>query len=207
MKYLVIINYGMGNLYSVFKAIKYLNIPIKISDSKKDIKSAAGLILPGVGAFGDAVKELHKRKLFDLIKKEVEKGKPILGICLGFQLLFTKSYEFGMHIGLDLLKGKVIKFKKEKKVPHIGWNTINIKNFKNRIFKNIKNNSYYYFVHSYYVKPFEKDVVLAITKYGKTEFVSAIEKDNISGVQFHPEKSGEKALNIYKNFYNIIKNN
>ncbi len=207
MKNLVVINYGMGNLFSVFKAIRHLNIPVKISDKKKDIQNAAGLILPGVGAFKDAMNEIHKRKLFNIIKNEVEKGKPLLGICLGFQLLFTKSYEFGICSGFDFIKGNVVRFRKERKVPHMGWNSVKIINLRNRILKGIKNDTYFYFVHSYYVVPLEKKVVLTTTKYGRTEFVSAVEKLNIFGVQFHPEKSGENALLIYKNFYEISINN
>jgi glutamine amidotransferase len=203
MKNLVIIDYGMGNLYSILKGLQYMKIPAKISDKKQDIKNACGLILPGVGAFKDAMKEIHKRKLFNLIKEEVKKGKAILGICLGFQLLFTKSYEFGINNGFDFIKGQVIKFKKEKKVPHMGWNTIEIYKKNSKILKGIENNQYFYFVHSFYARTDEKEAILAKTRYEYTEFTSAVEKDKIFGVQFHPEKSGETALLIYKNFYKI----
>lgn len=203
MNNLVIIDYGMGNLFSILKALQYMKIPAKISYKKKDIKNACGLILPGVGAFKDAMKEIHKRKLFNLIKEEVEKGKAILGICLGFQLLFTESYEFGINNGFDFIKGQVIKFKKEKKVPHMGWNTIEIYKKNSKILRGIENNQYFYFVHSFFARTAENEVILAKTRYEYTEFISAVEKNKIFGVQFHPEKSGEKALLIYKNFFKI----
>ncbi|MCX8094104.1 MAG: imidazole glycerol phosphate synthase subunit HisH [Candidatus Goldbacteria bacterium] len=203
-KYLSVINYGMGNLHSVIKSLQYLNIPAKITDKNKEIKNSIGIILPGVGAFKDAMKELRIRKLINLIKEEVIVGKPILGICLGMQLLFTESYEFGRFQGLNFIKGKVIKFKTDLKVPHIGWNSVTF-NKKSLLLKGIKNNSYFYFVHSYYCVPEDKKVILTKTKYGNIIFASGVEYKNIYGFQFHPEKSSENALKIYKNFFEICK--
>lgn len=203
-KYLAIIDYSMGNLHSVAKSIQYMKIPVKITDKKKDIENSCGIVLPGVGAFRDAVKKLKEKNLINLIKKQVFSGKPIIGICLGMQLLFTKSYEFGEYDGLDFIKGKVIRFKTNLKVPHIGWNSIEI-NKKSLILSGIKNNSYFYFVHSYYCVPENEKVILTKTKYGNIIFTSGVEYQNVFGFQFHPEKSSEQALKIYKNFFTICK--
>lgn len=203
-KYLSIINYGMGNLHSIAKSLQYSGIPAKITDKKKDIENSCGIILPGVGAFRDAMNELKKIDLINLIKKEVFNGKPIIGICLGMQLLFTESFEFGRHDGFDFIKGKVIKFRTNLKVPHIGWNIIKIIK-KSLILSTIKNNSFFYFVHSYYCVPKNRNVILTKTKYGNIIFTSGVQYQNVLGFQFHPEKSGEQALNIYKNFFAMCK--
>ena len=201
-KYLSIINYGMGNLHSVLKGIQYLNIPAKITDNKKEIEKSAGIVLPGVGAFRDAMKELRKRNLIDFIKEQVMSGKPIIGICLGMQLLFSKSFEFGEYNGFDFIKGKVIRLKTNLKIPHIGWNSAQICK-KSRILSGIKDGSFFYFVHSYHCVSEDKSVILTKTKYGNIIFVSGIEYKNVFGFQFHPEKSSEQALRIYKNFFSI----
>lgn len=201
-KYLSIINYGMGNLHSVLKSFQYMDIPARITDKKTEIENSCGIILPGVGAFRDAMKELRNKNLINFIKKQVLSGKPIIGICLGMQLLFTESFEFGRHVGFDFIKGKVIRFKTHLKVPHIGWNNIEIKK-RSKILSGINNNFYFYFVHSYYCVPEDDKVILTKTKYGNIIFTSGVEYKNIFGFQFHPEKSSERALKIYKNFYKI----
>lgn len=203
--FLAVIDYGMGNIHSVLKGIEKMGVPCVVTDKPAVIKKACGIVLPGVGAFGDAMRQIRKRKVYSIIKSEVLKGKPIIGICLGMQLLLTYSTEFGKTMGFDFIKGKVIKFKTGMKVPHMGWNQVEIANRKSQIVKGLKNNSFYYFVHSYYAVPTDPKAILTKTRYGNIIFTSAVAKDNVYGFQFHPEKSGEKALRIYKNFYNICK--
>ena len=202
MKKLVVVDYGMGNLHSVMKGIEKVKVPVKLSSKAKDIKESAGIIIPGVGAFEGAMKEIRKRKLLKVIKEEVKKGKPVLGVCLGMQLLLSCSTEFGRHNGFGFIKGKVVRFKKGMKVPHMGWNKAAI-NKKSEIMKGMKNNDFYYFVHSYYAVPSDKKAVLTKTQYNNTIFSSGVEYKNVYGFQFHPEKSGEKSLKIYRNFYKI----
>lgn len=197
---ILIIDYGMGNLRSLINAFRYLGERVKISESPKEIKKGRKIVFPGVGHFGRAMKNLKKKKLDLAILKIIEKGIPFLGICLGFQLLFEKSEEDPKVKGLAVLKGKVLKFKKIK-TPHIGWNKINIKK-RGTIFKGIKNESFLYFMHSFYLKVQDEKMIAATTDYGK-EFCSAIELKNIFGVQFHPEKSGKIGLKILKNFIEI----
>jgi glutamine amidotransferase len=202
MKKIVVVDYGMGNLHSVIKGIQKVKVPVKLSSKPSDLRSAIGIVLPGVGAFADGMRELKSRKLSGAIIREAKKGKPVIGICLGMQLLFDESPEFGRHSGLGLVPGKVVRFKTDLKVPHMGWNEIK-KIKKSRLLAGIPDNSYAYFVHSYYCVPENKKAVLTKTKYGNTIFTSAVEAGNVSGFQFHPEKSGEGALKIYRNFYNI----
>jgi len=197
---IAIINYGTGNFQSIENAFKHLGQRVKITDSLVEIKKAEKIILLGVGNFGEAVKNLKRKKLDLLIKKEVLEGKPFLGICLGMQLLFESSEEEPKIKGLAILKGKCLKFKKLK-IPQIGWNQVQIKK-KAKIFEQIENKNFFYFMHSFYVKPVLSDVVIATTDYDK-EFCSAINFKNIFGVQFHPEKSGKKGLKILKNFSSI----
>ncbi len=198
-KEIVIIDYGMGNLHSVSKGFAYVGVKTKVSSNPSEIKNATALVLPGVGAFGDAMHEIKRRKLFNTVKDFVKTGKPIIGICLGMQLLFTESEEFGRHKGFGFIEGKVKKFDGRMKVPHMGWNEIfSVK--KNPILKGIKDGSHAYFVHSYYAQPKDPEAVLTVTEYSGFEFTSSVSKDNVYGFQFHPEKSGEKMLKIYKNF-------
>jgi glutamine amidotransferase len=194
----------MGNLHSVVKSVQYVDVPVKITDRKADIENSCGIILPGVGAFRDAMNELRKRNLVNLIKKQVAGGKPIIGICLGMQLLFSRSCEFGRREGFDIIKGEVIKFKTDLKIPHMGWNSIEI-NKKSSLLSGIKNGDYFYFVHSYYCVPEDSKVILTKTRYGNIIFTSGIENQNVFGFQFHPEKSTELALKIYKNFFSMCK--
>ena len=208
MKKIAVINYGMGNLHSIMNGLKKVKVPAVLTTSAATAGKCAGIIIPGVGAFGDAVKELKKRKLFGFLKKAAAKNTPVLGICLGMQLLFEESSEFGKIKGLGFIKGKVKKFGRNLKVPHMGWNRVYKTKKNNRVLKNIKNGEFFYFVHSYYAAPDISASVLTKTKYDNIIFTSGVNRDNIYGFQFHPEKSGEKTLKIYRNFYELaVKNN
>ncbi|MBU1912177.1 MAG: imidazole glycerol phosphate synthase subunit HisH [Candidatus Omnitrophica bacterium] len=203
---IVIIDYGMGNLRSVQKAFEKFCSNVTVSSSAKDILKADKIILPGVGAFKTAMDELRKKDLVKPIKDSIEKGKPFLGICLGLQLLFSESEEGGKIKGLDAIKGRVKRFKEKSglKIPHIGWNIIKskVKSQKSKILDGVEKNSYMYFVHSYYVEPKDKDVILCQTDYGGN-FTSGIHKDNVYGFQFHPEKSQSIGLKIAENFVKL----
>ena len=198
---IAIIDYGVGNLFSLKSSLVSLNAEVVVSGDKQVINSADELILPGVGAFEDAARKLKDTGLDALIKEQAAKKKPILGICLGMQLLFDKSYEYGEHEGLGLIKGNVRPISeaipKELKIPHIGWNALKLKG-ENPIFQYVKNGECVYFVHSYYAADCE-DSVLATAEYG-AELTAAACRDNVIGCQFHPEKSGKTGLNILKAF-------
>lgn len=199
-----IIDYGLGNLGSVKNALDKIGVDSQISKSVSAIKNADGLILPGVGAAGEGMKNLKERGLDMVIKREVFNGKPILGICLGMQLLMSRSEEGNVDC-LDIIDGIVKKFTVSLKVPQIGWNTV--KNGKDsQLFVDIPENSYFYFVHSYYCSPTDKKSVIGNTQYGKP-FCSVFQRNNVFGVQFHPEKSGENGLKMLKNFTNIVYEN
>jgi len=202
---IVVIDYGMGNLRSVQKAIELFCPDVKVSSSSRDILAADKIILPGVGAFGKAMEELRKRNLIKTILETIKKGKPFLGICLGLQLLFSESEEAGRIKGLGILKGKVKRFNVtgNLKIPHMGWNNIKSKtNPKSQILEGVTDGSYMYFVHSYYVEPEDRDIVLCETDYG-VKFTSGIQKDNIVAFQFHPEKSQRVGLKIVENFVKL----
>lgn len=206
----VIIDYGLGNLFSVKQACQSVGLNVNISNIKAEILNADALILPGVGAFIEAMSNLEKLDLVDVIKEVVLKGKPFFGICLGMQLIFTKSEEFGSGNGLNLLPGVIKKFPSiyngsALKVPQISWNNIYAEkqNWKETPLLNINENEYMYFIHSYYVQPDNMDVVLAKTNYEGLEYCSAVLNNNIFATQFHPEKSSEKGINIYKNWATI----
>ena len=194
-----IIDYGAGNLQSVKKALDYIGAESVITSDAKTIESSSHVILPGVGSFEDAVNSINSSGLREVIIKSA-KEKHFLGICLGLQLLFEKSEESPNAEGLGILKGEVVKIPSDKglKVPHIGWNSIDVLNDEG-IFKDIPQSSYFYFVHSYYIKCDDKDVVSAMTRYG-LPIECAVKKGNLSAVQFHPEKSGEVGLQLLKNF-------
>ncbi|MBI3366458.1 imidazole glycerol phosphate synthase subunit HisH [Candidatus Roizmanbacteria bacterium] len=185
---IVIIDYGVGNLGSVKNTLDRLSIESVISDDSKIIKKSDALILPGVGSANQGMKNLIKRKLDSVILREIQKGKPFLGICLGMQLLFSFSEE-GNTSCLNIIKGKVRKFSSEYKIPQIGWNTIQSTN-KNRFFGKIPNNSQFYFVNSYYCIPEDRSLTIATAEYG-VNFCSILNMKNIVATQFHPEKSGE----------------
>lgn len=198
---IVIIDYGIGNLASVSNALKRLGTASKISSDPETIKKAKGLILPGVGAAGEGMKNLKMKRLDKLLVEEVSRGKAFLGICLGMQLLFDKSEEGDVKC-LGILEGTVKRFKKEKKVPQIGWNQVRITNYELRIknlWKGILNKSYFYFVNSYYCEPEDKSIIAAETVYGE-RFASIVIKKNILATQFHPEKSGEAGFKLLENF-------
>ena len=195
---IAIIDYKMGNLGSVKNALDSLNIDSVITSDINVIKSADKLILPGVGAFKQAMDNLKELNLIDTIKEEVNNGKPILGICLGMQLLFTSSEEYGLTNGLNILSGRIIHFKENGlKIPHMGWNNLNIASG-SKLFKGL-NNPYVYFVHSYHLVTDNSNYILTKTTYGY-EFSCAVEYKNIFATQFHPEKSGDVGLKILKNF-------
>ncbi len=195
-----IVDYGMGNLGSVKKAFDYLSIKSFVSSDKELLKQADKIVLPGVGAFEDAMNNLNKYDLTKMIINEINSDKPFLGICLGLQLLFDYSEEGNNPTGLGIIKGGVKKFDASinLKIPHIGWNNINSNKCP---LLNSFDNQYFYFVHSYYVDPTE-DTNCSYTTYGK-EFVSAIEKGNILATQFHPEKSGEAGLALLMNWAKV----
>ncbi|MCK8818182.1 imidazole glycerol phosphate synthase subunit HisH [Natroniella sulfidigena] len=200
-----IIDYGMGNLKNVQKAFEMVGYQAEVTQDKEEILAADGVVLPGVGAFKDAMENLEQLELIEVIKAVIEQGTPFLGICLGLQLLFTASEEFGVTEGLDIIPGRVKRFPQdlELKIPHIGWNQLNLKQ-ETELYDYIEAGEYQYFVHSYYVEPDDKAVIATTTGYG-IEFVSSIVKDNIYAVQFHPEKSSHKGLQLLKNFGKIVK--
>lgn len=195
---ITVIDYGSGNLRSVQKGLESIGSLVRISSSPQEIREADALILPGVGAFADCMQTLAKLKLIDPIKEAIYAGKPFLGICLGLQILFDESFEFGRTKGLGVIAGTVERFPENLKAPHMGWNTLDIKK-PAPILEGLPPNPYFYFVHSYYVNPQDKSVIAATTNYG-IDFVSMIWKDNIYAVQFHPEKSQELGLGVLRKF-------
>lgn len=199
---IVVVDYGMGNLRSVHKALEKIGLNVKVSSQAKEIATAAGLVVPGVGAFGDCIKNLKKLDLLNTIAEFTKSGKPYLGICLGMHILFETSAEAPDIKGLGIFKGTVKKFPATVKIPHMGWNQIKI-NDQNpgskNLLKNIPDNSYVYFVHSYYPEPEKVDIIAAETDYD-ISFASLVSKDNVWAAQFHPEKSQQLGLQILKNF-------
>ncbi|MDO5539014.1 MAG: imidazole glycerol phosphate synthase subunit HisH [Eubacteriales bacterium] len=197
---IAIIDYDAGNLKSVYKALQFLGQESVITRDIEEIRRADKVILPGVGAFGDAMRKLEEFKLVEIIKETACEGNPFLGICLGLQLLFEESDESPGVKGLGILKGKILKIPEDRglKVPHIGWNSLEYET-KGRIFAGIPEQSYVYFVHSYYLKAENPDIVTASTEYG-VHIHASVEKDNVFACQFHPEKSGETGLAILRNF-------
>jgi len=204
MSKIVIIDYGMGNLRNVQKGFEWIGFEAKVTRNKKEIERASAIVLPGVGAFKDCMGNLEKFGLIESLLRSIEKGKPYLGICLGLQILFSESEEFGFQKGLDLIKGKVVKFKpdQEHKVPHMGWNAIDKKRDV-PFLQGIESGDFFYFVHSYYVRPEERQWASTLTDYG-IPFVSSIWKENLFATQFHPEKSQQKGLRILENFAKSI---
>ncbi|GBE41709.1 imidazole glycerol phosphate synthase subunit HisH 1 [bacterium BMS3Bbin09] len=200
---ITVIDYGSGNLRSVEKGFLKAGFDVKVTNRPEDVQKADAIVLPGVGAFRDCMKELTNLGMTDVLVEAIKKGTPYLGICLGLQVLFSESVEFGSTKGLDILKGKVVKFESsELKVPQMGWNELNIKN-STPLFNEIPDKSYFYFVHSYYVVPEDKNIISTTTDYG-IEFTSSVCRDNIYAVQFHPEKSQGLGLQMLKNFGNIV---
>lgn len=211
-----IIDYEMGNMFSVDHACKHVGLNSIITEDRNVIMNADAAILPGVGAFGNCMENLNKLDLISPIKDFVASGKPFLGICLGLQLLFTESEEFGHSKGLNLVEGNVVKFPatdsngKLLKVPQIGWNHIyepkKENPWSNSILKDTSSKEFMYFVHSYYVKPSDEKNILTLTNYEGIEYCSGIKKNNITAFQFHPEKSGTEGIKIYRNWSSEIKN-
>ncbi|MEJ2699594.1 MAG: imidazole glycerol phosphate synthase subunit HisH [Desulfuromonadales bacterium] len=202
---ITIIDYGMGNLRSVQKGFEKVGYAARVTSDPADVERAEKLVLPGVGAFKDCMDNLRQGGFIDPILRHVESGRPFLGICLGLQLLFTESEEFGRHQGLNIIPGKVVRFPagmreggEELKVPHMGWNQIEIRR-QAPIFKGVESGASVYFVHSYYVVPDDPQAVATVTEYG-VSFCSSIWRDNVMATQFHPEKSQQVGLRILKNF-------
>lgn len=199
---IAIIDYGMGNLHSVSQALERKNHPWRISADPDVIRSADGVILPGVGAFGDAMMELKQRDLITVIKEVAREGKPLLGICLGMQLLFTGSDEHGYHQGLNLLPGHVVRFKGNYKIPHMGWNELRFER-PHPFFQGIED-GYAYFVHSYHVLPDNAADILAMTDYYQP-VTAMVGRGNLFGMQFHPEKSGETGRRLLNRFADLCR--
>ena len=204
---IAVIDYEMGNLKSIYKCLKHLNIEAKITDNPRIILDSDGVILPGVGAFGDAMMHLKEKNLIPIIKQIVKDNKPLFGICLGLHLLYSKGFEMGEFEGLDIIQGEVIIFDKSKvdKIPQIGWNNVEFQNDNHFIIQGIPTNSYFYFVHSFYGVPKNEENVLGLTKYGEIEFCSIVSKDNVIATQFHPEKSSKYGIQMYQNFIDFCK--
>lgn len=202
---IIIIDYGMGNLKSVYNALKNLDIPCKISSSIDEISKADSLILPGVGAFKDAVDNLRKLGLVDVIKAKVSEGTPLLGICLGMQMLYEKGYEVEERDGLGLLKGEIrlMEPKEKLKIPHIGWNRLEYT--KDSSFRQIDKEEFVYYVHSYRATNIDEEQLVAYSQYGEFKIPGLVQNKNVIGAQFHPEKSGEIGLNILKKFGEMVK--
>ena len=200
---IAIIDYDAGNIKSVEKALLYLGQEVKITSDPSEILSADKVILPGVGAFGDAMEKLKERHLDDVIRKVTEKGTPFLGICLGLQLLFERSDEAKGVEGLGILEGEICRIPacEGLKIPHMGWNSLYLEH-NGRLFKNVDEQAYVYFVHSYYLKAKDENIVKASTEYG-VHIHASVEKGNIFACQFHPEKSSEVGLQILKNFVEL----
>lgn len=203
---IVIIDYGMGNLKNVYNALKYLDIPSKISQEISDIKNADKLILPGVGAFNKAMYNINNMGLTEAIKDKVNNGTPLLGICLGMQMIFQKGYENGKCDGLGFIEGdiKLLEPREKVKIPHIGWNKLEC-NRENKLLNRLEENSFVYYVHSYGATNINDENLIGFSNYGGIKIPSVVYKDNVYGTQFHPEKSGEVGLKILKNFGEVIK--
>ncbi len=216
---IAVIDYGLGNLRSVSKALEGVGAKVEVTNNLQAIAKAKAIVLPGVGAFHRGMENLNRLNLISVIYEVIGRNIPFLGICLGMQLLFTEGEEQGLHKGLEVIKGRVKKFDfrdERLKIPHMGWNQIKLQaasykpQAKNKkpaacslqLFRGIPDGSYYYFVHSYYVELEDENIILATTEYGM-KFTSAIAKGNVFGVQFHPEKSADLGLTILKNFISL----
>ncbi|MFD7525653.1 imidazole glycerol phosphate synthase subunit HisH [Paenibacillus chitinolyticus] len=199
---IAIIDYGMGNLHSVSKAVERLGCESTVTSDPKILAEADGLILPGVGAFGDAMEQLRSLGLDRLLRELTAQGKPLLGICLGMQLLFTSSEEYGEHDGLNLLPGQVVRFQGDYKVPHMGWNRLEFKQT-SPLLEGLEE-GHVYFVHSYHVKPGRQEDLLAVTDYHQP-VTAVVGRGSVFGMQFHPEKSGELGMRLLQNFVGLCR--
>lgn len=213
MKKVTVVDYRLGNLFSMRRALEHVGAQVDLTDNPEAIRSAERLIIPGVGAFGEGMENLRRLNILSSIQDFLQKKKPFLGICLGMQLLMSESEELGVHEGLNLIKGSVLKLDDNKidgvhyKIPHIGWNTIQPSNGKgvdkDPLLEGIPSGTFFYFVHSFGVFPKGKENWLTSTSYGKNDFCSIVKNNNVYGCQFHPEKSGELGLRILFNFLNL----
>ena len=210
-KNIAILDYGLGNTFSIKQACENVGLNAIITDDHKEIENSHCIILPGVGAFGVAMEQLHRSGLVEQIKLEAEKGKYIVGICLGMQLFMSSSLEFGFNEGLNIISGKTTKFhfrlNELAKVPHIGWNQIHYQDLNlisSKIFNGINDGEYFYFIHSYYTNPADKGLIMTNTKFGSITYCSSFQKNNIIGFQFHPERSGKNGLRVYHNLSKIL---
>lgn len=197
---IAIVDYGMGNLRSVTNAFRSLDASIEVTRDRETIRSAGAIVLPGVGAFGKCVENLKKFELFGLLKDQIAGGKPYLGICLGMQILLEESEEAPGVEGMGIIKGRVVRFRGSMKIPHMGWNSVDIVKQAD-MFEGIPNGSHFYFVHSFYPEPAE-DVSATMTDYG-SRFTSSLQRDNIFASQFHPEKSQQVGLRLLRNFVKL----
>lgn len=202
MTKIAIIDYGLGNLRSIRKSLEKVGAKVYITHRKADIRGADALVLPGVGAFEEAIKNL--KPLSQVVCEQIELEKPLLGVCLGLQLLFTVSTEGGLHKGLNVLKGKVVKLPPSVKVPQMGWNTLKIVNPNNPLIDGVPDNAYAYFVHSYYADAEKESDIVTKTRYS-VDFPSIVSTDHVFATQFHPERSAMTGLRILKNFVDYIK--
>lgn len=198
------VDYGMGNLRSVQKGLQKVGVQARVVSDPDSVLRAPAVVLPGVGAFRDCMRNLQRLELLEAVLQSIQAGKPYLGICLGLQILFEASEEFGLTRGLGVLKGKVVRFPQSPglKVPHMGWNQIRIRR-RPPILKDIPDGAYFYFVHSYYVVPQEPQVVATTTEYG-VQFVSMVWRDNVFATQFHPEKSQALGLRVLRAFGELV---
>jgi imidazole glycerol-phosphate synthase subunit HisH len=200
---ITVVDYGVGNLHSVAKALEKVGAETCVTSDWKEVEKSDGVVLPGVGAFKDSMDAMHRSDLAKAIIAYIRSGKPFLGVCVGLQMLFAESEEFGLSKGLDVFPGRVVKFAPGQKVPHMGWNQIKIKKDMNPLLKGLKDGDYLYFVHSFYVVPKNSSIVAAESNYG-VDFTCMVWEKNIFGTQFHPEKSQTLGLKIYENFKNLI---
>jgi len=209
-----IIDYGMGNLFSVKHACEHVGLKARITSSYREVLAADAVILPGVGAFGDAMAALGQLRLVDVLGEVAVSGKTLVGICLGMQLLMSGSYEFGYHHGLGIIEGEVVRFDESTrgaiklKVPQVGWNQIyrtSYGSWDDSLLEGLKDGEFMYFVHSFHVKPTDSSLVLSMTSYGHIEFCSSFRRGNVFACQFHPERSGRHGLRVYRNLARHIK--
>ena len=222
-QYVAVIDYSLGNLASINHALATAGISACLTDDPDIIKKAQAVILPGIGAFKKAIEELEKRNLVIILQDYVESGRPLIGICLGMQLLFSSSDEFGNHKGLSFIPGHVSRFPRPTldrknsdfrsfKVPQVGWNTISpdrgieTTSWQGTLLEGVQDKAFMYFMHSYYVTPEDKEVTLSVTEYAGIRYCSSVASGNVFGFQFHPERSGEQGLRIYRNLAKYIKN-
>lgn len=207
-----IVDFGLGNLYSVKRTCEYVGLRASITSDRSEIERADGIILPGVGAFGDAMAALKRNDLVGLLRDAAAANRPLMGICLGVQLLMTQSEEFGNHEGLDIFKGSVVRFRdpcegnRNLKIPHVGWSQISPaqQDWKDSPLQDVTPGEFMYFVHSFCVQPAEQNAILSLTRYGQIVFCSSIQRGNLFACQFHPERSGVEGLKIYASWARLL---